>query len=385
MAGILDSKTRIFDSVVTDQGKSQIASGRLRIEYVSLTDGATYYEADAVSGSTDATDRIYFEATSRPQDFITFETDDSGQLLGYNIDPSLTLMGGELFKKDGESADVNSFKFVSGSGDFASLSSGLLTSSIDNFKNLYMIGTLAGDDTKRNFSLSQNDTTYTIINTFPWIQGPSEMVTNIDSISPLFTDDRLTHIPNFKFLPPLGNEPVTNPFDIYTEPTGSLLAKPPDDYVMLNRPTELTYEDLMIHLNGEGSEGLDPDSFTDTDSSTLTPWTSGVRAGAIQAGDPLPEAFGQQTGVINLSTLEVARERFNLYFTETSVGNNIVMQLFEINNNQLNFTKLDVIDYGEFSISDDIRPNKHIFFAGKIFLDAQGIPTFVNLFTIILD
>ena len=384
MAGILDNKTRIFDSVVTDQGKSQIASGRMKIEYVSLTDGATYYEADAVSGSTDASDRIYFEATSRPQDFITFETDDSGQLLGYNIDPTLTLMGGELFKKDGTSSDVNEFKFVSGSGDFASLSSGILTSSIDNFKNLYMLGTIVGDDTKRNFSLSQTDITYTILNTFPWIEGPSEMVTNIDSISPLFTDDRLTHIPNFKFLPPLGNEPATDPFDINLEPTGSLLAKPPDDYVMLNRPTELTYEDLMIHLNGEGSEGIDPDSLTDSDTSTLTPWTSGVRAGAVTAGDPLPEVFGQQTGVINLSTLEVARERHSIYFTETSVSNNIVMQLFEINQNQLNFTKLDVIDYGEFVV-DDARPNKRIFFAGKIFLDAQGIPTFVNLFTIILD
>ena len=60
--------------------------------------------------------------------------------------------------------------------------------------------------------------------------------------------------------------------------------------------------------------------------------------------------------------------------------------MFEVDSNRLNFIKLDVIDYGEIIVDDDeLRSNKHIFFAGKVYLDSNQIPTFVNLFTLILD
>ena len=62
------------------------------------------------------------------------------------------------------------------------------------------------------------------------------------------------------------------------------------------------------------------------------------------------------------------------------------MQMFETDTDSLLFKKLDVIDYGEIiSTTDENRPNKHIFFAGKVMLNSINIPTFVNLFTIILD
>ena len=87
MAGILDSKTRMIDAVVTQIGRQQIASGMLRVEYASFTDAYAYYEADAVSGSSDATSRVYFEAAGdRRQDFVTFETDDSGNSIGSTLD-----------------------------------------------------------------------------------------------------------------------------------------------------------------------------------------------------------------------------------------------------------------------------------------------------------
>ena len=100
MSGILDAKSRIIDSVITDNGRSQIARGDLRIEFASFTDAMAYYEADIVSGSSDATRRIYFEQEgNKRQDFITFETDDSGNLLGYPTDADLSLNDGILFKK----------------------------------------------------------------------------------------------------------------------------------------------------------------------------------------------------------------------------------------------------------------------------------------------
>ena len=50
-----------MDVVITDQGRRQMASGKMKIEFASISDAQVFYEYDAASGSTDATDRIYFE------------------------------------------------------------------------------------------------------------------------------------------------------------------------------------------------------------------------------------------------------------------------------------------------------------------------------------
>ena len=164
MAGILDSKTRILDNVVTEVGRAQISSGKLRIEYASLTDAQTYYEFDEVSGSSDASARIYFEATGKKkQDLITFETDDSGQLMGYPDDLSLTLRGDELFKKEGNTSTA--FEYVSSPPAFASLSAGLITGSIDNFNQLYMLGSVGSPEEialQREFKLSMEDVEFLV-------------------------------------------------------------------------------------------------------------------------------------------------------------------------------------------------------------------------------
>ena len=77
MAGILNNKTRIMDVIVTREGRRQIADGNLRAKFASLTDTQAFYESDIISGSTDPTDRIYFEASSSPIDRIIFEKDES--------------------------------------------------------------------------------------------------------------------------------------------------------------------------------------------------------------------------------------------------------------------------------------------------------------------
>ena len=47
--------------------------------------------------------------------------------------------------------------------------------------------------------------------------------------------------------------------------------------------------------------------------------------------------------------------------------------------------KLDIVDAGEFYDEDDTdRPAKHVFYVGKIYFDRLKIPTFINMFTIIL-
>ena len=427
MAGILDSKTRILDNVVTEVGRAQISSGKLRIEYASLTDAQTYYEFDEVSGSSDASARIYFEASGKKkQDLITFETDDSGQLMGYPDDLSLTLRGDELFKKEGDTSTA--FEYVSSPPAFASLSAGLITGSIDNFNQLYMLGSVGSPEEialQRAFKLSMEDVEFLVLNTHPFIDGPTDSTANIDSVEPFFTDKRLSHIPNFKFLPPMKKEPINSrgPFNYMAEivtaagfdpvhggdtefvqdilrerdeaATGVANRGAVDiakESVFLGNYTSLaeaglddegySYQALMLELNGPQSQGVDPDWATDiVGQADLVPYGEGD----VRATYPLGTVFGQQRGVINLSTIEVAKDRRSIFFSETSPQNNLVMQMFEVNGDKKTFKKLDVIDFGEFNVDDPMRPNKHVFFIGKVYQDGYGIPTFVNLFTVILD
>ena len=84
MSGILDSKSRVMDVVITEEGRRQMHNGNLKIEFASFTDCHTFYEADAVSGSADASKRIFLEApTTLTQDQITFETDGSGNIVSF--------------------------------------------------------------------------------------------------------------------------------------------------------------------------------------------------------------------------------------------------------------------------------------------------------------
>ena len=80
MAGILDSKSRVFDAIVTLEGRRQMAAGTFSVSYATFTDSGVAYEKDSVDGHVDPTGRIYFEACSLPQDVITLEANDEGAL-----------------------------------------------------------------------------------------------------------------------------------------------------------------------------------------------------------------------------------------------------------------------------------------------------------------
>ena len=84
MAGILDSKERVLDFIVTQEGKRQAGIGDLRVKFASFTDLHTFYEK---SGSLeipdlaeDASSRIFFESYSRYQDVIVPELEAGSSL-----------------------------------------------------------------------------------------------------------------------------------------------------------------------------------------------------------------------------------------------------------------------------------------------------------------
>jgi hypothetical protein len=393
MAGILNSKTRVLDSIITQEGKRQIGMGNLNVVYATVSDKHTYYESSETSGSSDATSRIYFEApVENVSDFITFETDDSGKLLGYPTTPDTYLRSDGVIENQIFTSGGMGYTTEESFQGFASLAGGIITSSIDHFRDLYTIGTReAGELDTLTFKISPTSKTFTVNNMFPFVSGPSDAINDVDAVEILFFDDRLSNIDNFKFLPPIIVDAKLGSTKQWSKK--DLLG----DYYEITRPEPLTWLDIWAHLTqqsilatiselrdlGREERSLDGGPFSADDSVDDSATESNGSSYDPFSGNSQSD-YGSS---INLTSDEEAREKAIVTFPGRSTTNNIVMQLFEINSGTSTMTKLDVIDYGPVQASANSAggSSKHVFFAGKMFINRAGLPVFVNLFTIVMD
>lgn len=196
MSGILNSKERIFDLIITEEGKRQLADNSYEIKFAAFADGNVFYQSDEISGSADATSRIYLEASNLPQDQITFEADDSGKLFPFG-GSNLEIFGGKIM-----SASAGKYlQFITSSVDFASLGDVMLSSSFENFKKLSTIGTLDFLDETNNFILSDDKLKFSITSNAPIEQDDVNEI-SVNNLTKFFQDPRLSRIPNFQYLPP---------------------------------------------------------------------------------------------------------------------------------------------------------------------------------------
>lgn len=347
MSGILDSKTRVIDTVITAEGRRQLARGGIDIQYVTFTDAATFYRADVLSGSQDATQRIYLEACQQPQDEITFRADDDGSVSPFQNGAGVNVAAGRILEYS--FAPLTRSMVASPSetavplrGDrFASQAEALLTSATDNFKKLYLIATQdrVFDDDK--FAAGPSDITYTIHDEKP-LHDPATHVTHITSRDSVHSDPRFSDKPNFRYMPPVNK--VTD--------------------LALNRPT-----DTSVALK------LDLSDFRTLKNFHL--------------------AFFKPLGRTQLFKLlyphvmhELRRYHDQGYshvisFDPTSSDNQLVGQFFERTGNVLR--KLDVIDHGHHNTGNPRAPLARIFFVGKVVVDEKGTDTFVHLFTLVFE
>jgi len=327
--GILDSKTRILDTILTPEGRSQLSKGQLRTVFYSFTDSGAVYKEDtlisaSITGSAaagseapkvlDATFRFNLEATGLPQDQIAFEADDSGRLVGFPVSGSekLVVLAGQVFS----GSKVGSRVQITGS-QFNSIAGTLLSSSIDAFKNQMILRSPDPlDDKERKFLVGPKSHEFSITKNKPFnINEDASVEINVDHAESFFQDKKLNHIENFKYLPPVNRARAG-------ETTRTQIA----NYVDINQPAIDRFETLEQELKG-------------LDSVTVN-------------------------------------------FTETSKENNLLCQFFETSNGIMR--KLDIIDFGSFVAQGENSP-KHVFFAGKIFTDDNDSPTFVNMFTLIFE
>lgn len=366
--GILDSKERVLDTIVTREGRRQIATGeKFKPTYISFTDMHTFYKDDDVRGvASDATSRIYFEAVSLDQDSIIYEIDDSGNTLGFlpSVENIVGPDGGILSQSVNTGNGNISYVTLTDSA-FASVALQLATGSFENFKKQKIVGNVIDEDiygNKYEYKLSTNKIIFTVDNYKPFGTFPINFRTNVNSLKPLFYDEKLSHLPNFKFLPPVTKNGTS--YGEYTDLSGESTT---DIESLLEKigplPTDNTIENNEVDFFNSSKE--------------------------------LQSDFGSISRVIEDSGLiqdkdSPGYQRKSVKFVNTNFSNSSFLQIFELGAdsgpNKGKMTKLDLIDFGEFlSATDEKRLRKKVYFAGKVFIDDNNIPNFVNIFTIIFD
>lgn len=307
MSGILNNKTRVLDTVLTTEGRRQIANQDFDISFASFTDAGVFYEADLVSGSTDPTSRLYFEAPSAlRKDQITIVTDDSGLMLPfYGAGDDLFISNNKVFVS-GSSSRMQRNNFIDSINQ-------LLDTSIDNYINLRLIGSKNEILEEDGFTLSANNINFTVTDRIPFDISRDMTEIIVEDSPGMFHDSRLAHIKNFKYMPPVCKS-ETKAIGIFP----------------CHGQNEYSYTQLMNDIS--------------------------------------------------------SREKHIITFPDSSRENNIFSQMFEVAGGCI--TKLDVIDYGEIIIDNDVSSDnivKRIFFVGKIVVDGNNSPTFLNQFTLIYD
>lgn len=329
MAGILDNKSRVLDNIITPEGRRQLSAGKLAIEYVTFTDSATFYKANASGSIDDASSRLYLQASSLPHDKITFQADDSGMLKPggpFSADNDYVFNNGEIYNYSGSQWLPESIPNV-----FNSKIEGILTSSINNFKNLQIIGTIDRIYDDETFVVSPKNITYTVTDKLP-ISNPKLTTANIDYRESLFNDPRLANLVNFKYLPPVVRIADRN---IDKRDSSQTTAYRLGDYPPLG-PSDASRDKLYNDL------------------------------------------------IQSLKTYENNGYMRTINVEQTSKGNSLLCQFFE--NTGLRLKKLDVIDFGEFTVTlGNKRVRQKIYFAGKIVVDNNDTHSFIHLFTMVFE
>ena len=321
MAGILDNKSRVMDTLITVTGRDQAARGELDVKFASITDRQVNYTTGSLGVLDDLSTRVYFEAASDDNDTIVYELDAKGAMQPFTSD-DYTIYGGlalDLTMSQNVTGVGGAYGgTLNNPGSIELVTDSIIEGSTNNFKRQMIIGSrvLYKFDKEEPFRLDLNSMTFEIGNTSPIDVTADNATLNIDQTESVFLDHKFGNLLNYRFLPP-NTKPYTGAL------TGSLMA----EYSNINQNPLDTYEELEEYLDGKLYEEIN--------------------------------------------------------FVQTSLSNNILGQLFSVDESSNTLQKLAIIDVGEFQIDGSYNP--HLFFAGKLYRDTVGSLTFVNIFTIVLE
>ena len=312
MAGILDTKRRIMDALITVDGRRQMAANTIDLSFATFSDEGVFYDTEDGTSARDISNLPIFEVMSLPKDVIIPEVDDDGAFSlnladGNKIVNGRRVISGALdtisIDENGVRTVVKVESVVTGAINVFSGTQGCLDTARKHFAQLNILKT----DSGLVDSVFKVDT-----NTFNLDTGEIEIAQS--AIRPLMFDDSINHIINTRYLPP----------QVTTDENKSV---PLGDY------PKFTTEP---HNNFESFEEAE-----------------------------LMNALSSQ----------------EINFTASGRSNNILGQVFEINEHATN--KLTVVDYGEFVAEN--QKKYRVFYLGKPIRDINGTPKFCKLFTMVFE
>ena len=186
MSGVLDSKNRVMDVILTDIGRDQMNRGEFEVSFVSFSDKGSEYVDDGTGVAADITDRLYFESFSSPADEIVPEISNEGDfVLTKKISPTLTVNNGVLFERTATGFnEVDAFANI---GGFTSILPG-------RFKGLQII---RSENDVEDFDISSTKTTLHVKGNFS-----SSFPATTNLLKPILVDPRFTGSINTMYLPP---------------------------------------------------------------------------------------------------------------------------------------------------------------------------------------
>ena len=257
MAGILNNKERMIDFIMTEEGKRQASAGQMKIEFASFTDLHTFYEVSSSMGSgdpvalpgvaEDASSRIFFEASNRFQDVIVPELEAGNSMRPFRTS-DFTFSGKILASGTLSVGFAEKMNILTGSKITANAIRSL-NGITNNFVQQRILGTedLFSDTT--GFELSLSTGSFSFNETTKYGRTDTGTV-SLDNIPSLFSDRRFSHMPNFRYMPPVN---VAQPGENTGAPMGL--------YAKLNEPDFLSLQDLEEHLSQKNYISVE---FTDT-------------------------------------------------------------------------------------------------------------------------
>jgi len=211
MAGILNSKQRIMDVLVTSNGRRQIADGTFKIEYASFSDHGVFYRDDGTGIADDAGSRVMFESYASNSDVIIPEI-NSHNAVSMDTSSGKKIVDGSVVAEGDGSFHQRQAIFLSGSVDVFSSSNDVIQSAIDNFDRLQVIGTKNTSTGNEYFKLSPNEITF---------QPPEGLLSmNVNSIPAMWACEITNSQPQFKYMSPVyESDGFEYPMSTYTKLT----------------------------------------------------------------------------------------------------------------------------------------------------------------------
>ena len=220
MAGILNNKERVLDFTITKEGRKQISSGRMRIEFASLTDRHTFYQAtgsQAPDVAEDATNRIFFETAERPQDLIVPEL-EAGTVMQPFRTEDFIVKGRAIASGTFKTGAVTRANVLTGS-QITDIETKFLRTFLNNYRDHKILGTIDLFNDTTDFVLSATTASFAVTDSV--IDFNQSSLVDVLNLPNLYSSPRFSHLPNFRYLPPVNklrpNEQEPTPMGDYPE------------------------------------------------------------------------------------------------------------------------------------------------------------------------